>query len=156
HCDWVRPFLKRIARAEELGPHTIRFYFTEQYFNTLGLFCDDFCILPRHLYDLTDPEHPHHKADATPAECATEINENPHNQAWVGLGPYQLTSYSPQGVEAERFPGFFEPAHSGYVDRIVWRYIGNDDAAFQALLNGELDFTQRILSDQYFGEATQQ
>src|SRR5262249_29882419 len=99
---------------------------------------------------------PDHKADASPAECAKVINENPHNTQWVGLGPYQLTSYSQQGIEAERFPGFFDPEHAGYADKIVWRCITNDDAAFQALLNGQLDFTQRISSDQYFGEAMAQ
>ncbi len=155
-CDWVRPYLSRIERAEALDAHTVRFFFREQYFNTRSLFSDNFCILPQHLYDLRDPDHPRHRAEASASECAKEINENEHNTQWVGLGPYRLTSYSSQGVEAERHDGFFDPEHGGYADRIVWRSIANDTAAFQALLNGELDFTVRISSDQYFGEATQQ
>jgi peptide/nickel transport system substrate-binding protein len=155
-CDWVRPYLARIERAEALDAHTVRFFFREQYFNSRSLFADNFCVLPRHLYDLRDPDHPRHRADASDAECAREINENPHNTQWVGLGPYRLTSYSSQGVEAERFEGFFDPEQGGYADRIVWRSISNDTAAFQALLNGELDFSVRLSSEQYFGEATQQ
>jgi peptide/nickel transport system substrate-binding protein len=155
-CEWVRPYLARIVRAEALDAHTVRFELDEQYFYTLSLFTDNFCVLPRHLYDLRDPDHPRHSADASDEECAREINENPHNTQWVGLGPYRLTKYSQQGIEAERFDGFFEPEQGGYVDRIVWRHIASDEAAFQALLNGELDFTLRISSQQYFGAPTAQ
>lgn len=155
-CDWVRPYLAKIVRAEALDAHTVRFVFAEQYFNSLGFLADDLCILPRHLYDLTDPDHPRHDAAASPEACAKEINENPCNTQWIGLGPYRLTGYSSQGVVAERFDDYFDPEHSGYVDRIEWRAIPSDEAAFQALLNGELDFTTRISSEQYFGAATQQ
>jgi peptide/nickel transport system substrate-binding protein len=148
--------VQKIESAEALDRHTLRFTFAEQYFNSLGMLADDFCVLPRHLYDLRDPEHPRHDAAASDEACAREVNENPHNTEWVGLGPYRLTGYSEQGIEAERFPDFFDPAQSGYVDRIVWRHVASDTAAFQALLNGELDFTLRITSDQYFGPETQQ
>lgn len=155
-CDWIRPYFAKIERAEAVDAHTVRFYFREQYFNSLSVFADNLFLLPRHLYDLRDPDHPRHKADASDAECAKEINENPHNTEWVGLGPYRLTKYSQQGVEAERFDGYFDPARGGYFDRIVWRHIPSDEAAFNALLNGEIDFTLRISSAQYFGEAIQQ
>lgn len=152
-CDWVRQYYGRVERAEVVDAHTVRFFFKEQYFNALGFFVDHLTILPRHLYDLRDPDHPRHRANASNEECAKEINENAHNTEWVGLGPYKLSSYSQQGVEAERFAEYFDPAHGGYLDKIVWRHIANDEAAFQALVNGELDFTLRISSDRYFGEA---
>jgi len=155
-CDWVRPYLLKILSCEVLDAHTVRVTFGEQYFNTLSVFVDDLCILPRHLYDLHDPDHPQHDPEADDRACAREINENPHNTEWVGLGPYHLVSYGEQGIEAERFAGYWDPEHSGWVDRIVWRHIANDQAAFQALLNGELDFSMRISSEQYFGEATGQ
>jgi peptide/nickel transport system substrate-binding protein len=155
-CDWVRPSLRKIVRAEALDPLTVRFVFGEQYFNSLGFLADDLCVLPRHLYDLRDPDHARHDARAGDEACAKEINENPCNTQWIGLGPYRLTSYSPQGIQAERFEAFFDPERSGYVDRIVWRHIASDEAAFQALLNGELDFSTRLSSEQYFGPATQQ
>lgn len=155
-CDWVRPYLTKILSAEARGPHEVRFEFGEQYFNSLALFVDNFCILPRHLYDLRDPAHARHDPEASDEACAKEINENVHNTEWVGLGPYRLTRYSTQGVEAERWTDFFAPEQGGYLDRIVWRHVADDKAAFQALLNGELDFTLRISSEQYFGEATAQ
>lgn len=154
NCQWIRPYHARFAAVEAPDARTVRVTFTAPYFNALGVFTDNLCILPRHLYDLTDPDHPRYKPDATLSERAREINENPCNTQWVGLGPYRLTSTSTQAVEAERFDGFFDPEHGGYVDRIVWRYLG-DDAAFQALLNGELDFSFRLSSEQYFGAATQ-
>jgi peptide/nickel transport system substrate-binding protein len=155
-CDWIRPYLQKIEALEVLDAHTVRFLFREQYFNTLALFVDDFPILPRHLFDLRDPDHARHDERASPAACAREINENGHNTRWIGLGPYRLTDYAQQGVEAERFDGFFDPEHGGFVDRIRWRHIANDQAAFSALLNGELDFTLRLSSEQYFGAATRQ
>src|SRR5688572_17753739 len=69
NCAWVRPYLQKIERAEALDSHTVRFYFREQYFNSLAMFSDSFCILPRHLYDLRDPDHPRHAAGASDAEC---------------------------------------------------------------------------------------
>jgi peptide/nickel transport system substrate-binding protein len=155
-CDWLRPYLARIESAEALGADRVRFTFAEQYFNVLGVFADNLVLLPRHLYDLGDPDHPRHDPDASDAACAKEINENPCNTQWVGLGPYRVTRYSQQGVEAERWPGYFDPEDGGYADRIVWRHVANDEAAFQALLSGELDFTVRIGSDKYFGEAMAQ
>lgn len=155
NCQWVRPYHERFRSVEAPDARTVRFTFTAPYFNALGVFTDNLCLLPRHLFDLTDPDHPRHDADATPSERAKEVNENRCNTQWVGLGPYRLVSYSTQVIEAERFDDFFEPARGGYVDRIQWRYLG-DDAAFQALLNGELDFSTRLTSEQYFGQATQQ
>ena len=152
-CDSSRAHYQRIVRAEALDPLTVRFFQREQHFRSLTALID-FCILPRHLYDLTDPAHPRHDANASPEARAREINENVHNTRWVGLGPYRVTSFGQQGVEAERFDDYFDPEHGGFIDRIRWRHISGDAAAFQALINGELDFTVRISSDQYFGEAT--
>lgn len=157
-CEPARPYLERIERAEALDAHTVRFSFTEPYFNLRGLFVDRFTILPAHLYDLNDPDNADRPRDRAPTdeERARAVNENPHNTQWVGLGPYRLTSYGPDGVEAERWDGFFDPASGGYVDRIVWKHVSSDEAARQALLDGRLDFTWRLSSDQYFGEYTAQ
>jgi ABC-type transport system substrate-binding protein len=156
NCGWTRPYLQKFVRVEALDRHTVRFFMGEQYFYAFQFLNDHFCILPRHLYDLADPDHALHDPDASDEARAKAINENPHNTEWVGLGPYRLAKYSAMGVEAERFPGYWDLGDSGYADRIVWRHIANDEAAFQALLNGELDFTQRISSEQYFGAAMAQ
>ena len=153
-CDQIRFKYQKLVHAEVLDPLTIRFFYQEQYFDALGAF-DSLVILPSHLYNLKDPEHPRHDPNATAEAQGKEINENEHNTAWVGLGPYRLTEWSEQAVQARRFEDYFNPERGGYMDLLVWRHIPNDDAAFQALINGELDFLFRITSDNYFGEATQ-
>jgi peptide/nickel transport system substrate-binding protein len=157
-CEPARPYLDRIERVEVLDEHTVRFFLGEPYFNLLGMFVDRFTILPTHLYDLTDPDNAARPQGRAPTdeERARAINENPHNTQWVGLGPYRVTSYGPEGVETERWDGFFDPANGGYFDRIVWRHVAGDEAARQALLDGRLDFTWRLSSSQYFGEYTAQ
>lgn len=153
-CDSIRGYYDKIERWEVIDEHTVRVFYAEQYFNVLDVF-KDFCILPAHVYDLGDPDNPDHDPDATAEEQGAWINENPHNRHWIGLGPYRLTKWSPEAIEARRFPDYFDPENGGYLDRIRWRHIQNDNTALQALINGDIDFTVRITSDDYFGPATE-
>jgi peptide/nickel transport system substrate-binding protein len=63
-------------------------------------------------------------------------------------------------VQADRFTDengkclYFDSDNAGYVDTIRWRYIDDDETAMNALLNGELDFFERIKSADYFGART--
>jgi len=163
-----RSQFEKVVRAEVLDAHTIRFTYERQYFRALKLL-GDMTIVPRHLYDLTDPdnaaadpeyherrrrEDPAWKPDAK--EIAAYFTQNPHNRSWVGLGPYRVTRWDASGVEAERFAGYFDPADGGYLDAIRWRLVPDDAAAFQALKNGELDYAQRLSAEDYFGAATSQ
>ena len=155
-CDEKRFQLEKITDCEVVGPSSLRMFYQEQYFLTVETIGTSLTILPSHIYNLADPDNPWYDPDATPSEQAEHINVNPHNQKWVGLGPYQLTEWNQQWVEAKRFDGYFEPSNSGYVDTIRWRYIGDDNTAWQALLNGELDYFERVKSTDYFGAATEQ
>lgn len=153
-CDSVRFSYEKLLHAEVLDPHTIRFFYANQYFLARGVF-DALCIVPKHLYDLRDPRHPQHKPNATDVEVGTHVNENRANTLWVGLGPYRIDQWSEQVVIAKRFDGYFDKANGGYVDEIRWRHIANDDAAMQAVINGELDYFGRVSSEDYFGSMTQ-
>jgi len=158
-CDQTRFRFQELLHGELLDPLTIRFFYRQQYYSAVETFNDSMCLLPRHLYDLHDPDNKDYDPKATPEQCGTYINENPHNIDWVGLGPYRLTKWErDQFVEAERFPGYFEkdPAKAGYLDSLRWRFIANDDAAFNALLNGELDIFWRVKTEDYFGDLTAQ
>jgi peptide/nickel transport system substrate-binding protein len=152
-CDALRPEMQKVLRAFAPDAHTVTFVYERQYFNALDS-VGDICILPAHLYDLADADCAVRRPDATPSERARFVNENEHNTRWVGLGPYRLLKYGPDVVEAERFPGYFDPAHGGYLDRIRWRILPDDNVAYQALLNGELDFFFRMGSAMYFGESS--
>jgi peptide/nickel transport system substrate-binding protein len=156
-CDEKRWKYAKIKRTEVLAPGVVRFFWDEQYFGTLGSFGLDFCILPSHLYNLLDPDHPNHNPEATLEEQAAEINDNPHNIDWVGLGPYRITGWERnQYMDAEKADTYWKktPQESGYLDNIRWRYIKDDDSAWQAMLNDEIDIFNRLKSEDYVGEAT--
>jgi peptide/nickel transport system substrate-binding protein len=154
-CDDKRFQFLKVPVCEVVGPLEVRFLAREQYYATLESLGKTMTLLPRHLYDLTDPDCPWFDAEASPEAVALHINQNPHNQRWVGLGPYQLTAFDQQYIEAQRFDGYFDSSRAGYFDTIRWRYVADDNLAFQALINGELDFFERVKSADYFGPATE-
>ncbi len=154
-CDSIRSYFQNVLAAEVVDPLTIRFFYEEQYFLALETIAD-MHIMPRHLYDLSDPDNPDYDPKATQEQQGTYINTNPHNRdQFVGLGPYRMKEWTNQYIEVERNPDYFDESRAGYVDVIRWRYIDNDDTAFQALINGELDFFARVKSEDYFGAATE-
>jgi ABC-type transport system substrate-binding protein len=160
-CGEKRFRFQKIVKAEVIDFVTVRFTCERQYYNALETL-GDMPLLPAHLYDLDDPDNEDGKAKragekgwkASPKEAAEYVNKNPHNRDFVGLGPYKLARWNPDGLEAERFDKYFDPSNAGYFDAIRWRAVP-EDAGFQAVLNGELDFFWKMASDDYFGASTQ-
>ncbi len=158
-CDEARFRFLEIAKSEALDKYTARFFYTQQYFQAFETFNDTLCILPSHLYNLNDPDNKDYDPKADEAKQGKYVNDNPHNIDWVGLGPYRMTAWERnQYIEAERFPDYFEkdPTKTGYADVLRWRFIEDDNAAFQALLNSEMDIFWRVKTEDYFGEAVKQ
>ena len=166
-CDEKRFQFDKLSKLEVLDPFTVRVFFDRQYFQALPTI-GDMCILPSHLYNLRDPEHEQFDPDyhkkrkgedpgwkPSDKDEAQYITTNPHNREWIGLGPYKVVKWSADAVEAVRFGGYFDKSRAGYLDAITWRVVPKDDVAFQALLNGELDYFGRMSSEDYFGAATQ-
>ncbi|NRA97679.1 MAG: hypothetical protein HRU14_15900, partial [Planctomycetes bacterium] len=154
-CDEKRFMFEKIADCEVIDDLTVRFFYQEQHFLTLDTIGVSLTILPSHIYDLSDPENPWHDPDASDLEQGRHINENRHNQLWIGVGPYRIVQWNQQFVEARRFEEYFDPDNGGYMDIIRWRYVGVDNTAWLAVVNGELDYFERIKSADYFGAATQ-
>jgi peptide/nickel transport system substrate-binding protein len=158
-CDEKRFAFDEIVHAEVIDPLVVRYFYNKQYFLALQTFDLAFCQLPSHLYNLLDPTNPEYDPNASLERQGTHINENPHNINWVGLGPYQLTTWERgQYLEAKKFDRFWnpDPAYAGYVDVLRWRHIDDDNLAFQALLNGEVDIFDRVKSEDFMGAATQE
>jgi len=156
-CDKIRYQFKDIVHGEVLSPLTVRFFYKQQYFLAMQSFDDNLCILPRHLYDLADPENADHNPTADMTERGTYINDNPHNHEWVGLGPYKLVTWAQdEYVEAVRFDDYFtsDPEERGYLDTLRWRFVKDDELAYQALLNEEIDTFNRVKTEDYFGPKT--
>lgn len=156
-CDERRFRFEGIVHAEKLDDRTVRFFWKEQYYGTIGSFGLSFPILPRHRFDLLDPDNADHRPDATLVEQGTYVNENEANILWVGLGPYKVTEWvSGQYIKTERFDDYWsdDPRETGWFDEIRWRVIRDDNVAFEALINGELDVFYRVKSEDFFGELT--
>ncbi len=153
NCDEKRYQFDKIARFESSAPHEVRFCFAQPYFLARNLF-EGLTILPAHLYDLGDERNPGKKAAASDAEQAAFIEEHPANRQWVGLGPYKLAEFSDAAIVAKRWDGYYDKAAGGHVDEIVWRFIADDGAALTALLEGGVDYFDRLNGEDYFGGRT--
>lgn len=152
-CDERRYQFLKVAEAEAVSDLCVRFFLARPDAWSLADL-GEMCIAPSHLYDLTDPDHAEHDARADLEAQAAAINDNLHNRDWVGLGPYRLVEFGEQVLTAERFEGYFDPSRAGYLDRIRWRHVPGDAASLQALLEGELDYYDRLQAKDYFGAAT--
>lgn len=159
-CDEKRYIFEKITDCRIVDARRVRFFYQEQFAFSLHQIGVSFTLLPSHLYDLSDPENPAHKAQATVLEQAQHINQNPHNRLWVGLGPYRVTQWTQQHIQADRFadaagkPLYFDRAQAGYFDSVRWRHIPDDESAMNALLNGELDYFDRIKATDFLGQRT--
>ncbi len=171
-CDETRPYYLKIIHGDVLDRLTVRFFYDFQYFKALETVAQ-MPIIPRHLYDLTDPDnqeyHPEVHAELrqehgdeyvpTMEDRGDFVDRNPHNQGdWIGTGPYRITAWDQQYIKAERFDDYWDkdnPEYAGYLDTVWWHHIPSDDLALQALLNGQLDLFARVEVDDYFGAATQ-
>ncbi len=157
-CDEKRSLYAKMIHAEALGEHTVRVVHRSQFYAALEE-TGEMPILPRHVYDLRDPDHSAFDPDATPTseDVARSVNVNDANRAFIGLGAYRITEATSSYIEVERYDDYWDagdPVYGGYLDVIRWRNIGADQTAFQALINGEIDLNTRISSTDYFGEAT--
>jgi peptide/nickel transport system substrate-binding protein len=153
-CDEKRFQFEKITRGEKVDEHTVRFFFSSQYFQVYSTIGVDMTILPSHVYNLDDADNIDSNEAATVDERAKYFNEHPANREFIGLGPYRVSEFTQQWIQAERFDGYFDQENAGYFDTIRWRSIDNDDTSYTALVNGELDFFARVKSEDYFGEAT--
>jgi peptide/nickel transport system substrate-binding protein len=144
NCGSKGPQYRRIVDIQAPDPLTVRVQYDKPYFRAL-LSVGDMPILPAHLYE---------RKGASDDEQAEFIHKNPHNRDWVGLGPYKLESWNGDRLVAKRFDKYFAPERGGYLDELDWLYVKDDAAAFQALLNGEIDVFGRLSTEDYFGSAT--
>ncbi len=114
-------YLSSVASAEVLGPHRVRFRFSEPHADP--------------LQDFYWPPVPSHRlADVPPAELA----EHPFGRDPVGSGPYRLVEWrAGDALEFRRVDSF--PADLGGVpeiERVVYRVVPERTTRLRELLNG--------------------
>lgn len=159
-CDEKRYQYAKMTDCRVVNDLCARIFYQEQYAFSTSAIGTSLTLLPSHLYNLADKDNPAYNPEATAEQQAEHINKNPHNQLWVGIGPYRVTQWTQQYVQAERFVDasgkalYFDRDRAGYFDVIRWRYIDDDETAMNALVNKEVDFFDRVKSTDYFGERT--
>jgi peptide/nickel transport system substrate-binding protein len=120
-CRSLASYFEDCKGCEKIDDHTVRFVWTKPYFKSLEF--SAIMVLPKHVYQFTDPN---------------KFNEI--NDLLVGTGPYKFKKgdwKTGQHVMLERNENYWrEPCA---FDRIVYRFILEEQASVQALLGGELD-----------------
>jgi len=155
----LRNYYSAVADVKQNGDYEVSFACKEPYFLN-DLFLGGFQILPNHFYDpdgLIDPvpisslidgswEKGRH-ADRV-KRFGEQFNQN-FNRNMMGSGPYMVNDWDNDVVTGqkvvvtrnERYWGKDVAGlpSTGYVDKIVFKIINNQDAAFIELTNGNLD-----------------
>lgn len=122
-----RAYYRKIASVKALNEYTVRFTFTEPYYNSL-LMSGAMEILPKHFYEkyLNEPE---------------KFNQS--KGILLGSGPYKLkdpSSWTPDKgvielIRNERYWGPLTPPYR----RVLWKIIEHDSARLTTFRNGEID-----------------
>lgn len=153
-CDRKRALFEKIESARVLEDGRVAFRYAKPYFLAEAAFDESFTLLPSHVYDLADADNPRRKEGASAEEQGRFVNEHPANRAWLGLGPYRVTDFTSERVEAQRFDGYFDAQRGGWLERLGWRAFRDASAALAAFEDGEVDVFDRLSIEDYFGERT--
>lgn len=155
----LRNYYSAVANVKQNGDYEISFVCKEPYILN-DLFLGGFQILPKHFYDpdgLLDPvpisslidgswEKGRH-ADRV-KRFGEQFNQN-FNRSMLGSGPYMVSNWdndvvTGQKIVVTRNDNYWgkdvdDLPPTGHVDKIVFKIINNQDAAFIELTNGNLD-----------------
>ena len=119
-----------ITDVEVVDPHTVRFHFSRVYFKQL-LDANEGLILPKHAWEKLPFSEWRKSADW-------------FKQHLVVDGPFTIASWQPgQQIVLQRNERYYEKGLPR-LDRVVMRFIPNQSAGLNQLLNGELDFVPQI------------
>lgn len=130
-----RSYLNDFESATLLDDYTIQYKAKQPYFLHLGVL-GSMEILPAHVYGEGD------------------FNDHPANRAPVGSGPYRFEKWDTgQQVVLTKRDDYWGPKKP-WVNQLHYKFITDDNAAFQLLRRGELD-QMRLSSEQWVRHATQ-
>lgn len=130
-----RSYLSDFESATLLDDYTIQFKAKRPYFLHLGVL-GGMEILPAHIYGEGD------------------FNDHPASRAPVGSGPYRFERWDTgQQVVLTKRDDYWGPKKP-WVNQLHYKFVTDDNAAFQLLRRGELD-QMRLSSEQWVRHATQ-
>ncbi len=142
-----RTYLNEVENYEIVDKYTFRVTYGKQYWYARTVVGAQ-SVLPKHLYDADNLQAKDPKA------FGKRFNESEYNRKPMGTGPYKFERWDTgQQIVLVRNDDYWNKAHQGHLDRIIYRFITDDVASLQALKNGEVDFvTRRINHQQFDGE----
>jgi peptide/nickel transport system substrate-binding protein len=144
----LQSYFADMESCEVLDSHTVRITYAKQYWMALANIGGNLEVYPKHIFD------PDNLSEKDPKAFAKRFNESEYHRSPIGAGTYRFDRWD-TGLQIvlTRNDDYWDPAHRGHLDRIIFRFISDDVAALQALKNGEVDFLAgRAKPEQYEGE----
>lgn len=120
----LQSYFVNVTGCEMLDDYTVRYTCSQPYYRH-DVMLGSIEILPKHVYGTGD------------------FNNHPNNRNPVGSGPYVIEQWNTgQSIILKRNPNYWGKGTrpTGYVERRLFQIITNDNASFEALLSGDLDF----------------
>ncbi len=156
----LRNYYAAVSDVEQDGKYRISFVCQEPYFrNNISL--GSMQILPKHFYDpdgLLDPVDIQSLIDGSwesgphaerVQQFAEKFNTGYHRNM-LGSGPYLVENWEDDVVTGQRViltrnPNYWgrdraDLMHKGYVEKIVFKIVNDQEAAFIELTNGNIDY----------------
>jgi peptide/nickel transport system substrate-binding protein/microcin C transport system substrate-binding protein len=136
-----RVYVEDLARVETPDAQTVRVVMKRKHYKNLEVLGNLLKVLPKHVYE--DPT-------------------KPLSKTMIGSGPYKIGNYehgkSIELVRNDRWWGFKaatpETANQGKFDRIVYRFVNDENLRFELLKKAEIDVLDRLEPDTFVQKAT--
>lgn len=117
----IRGYVRDIEDIEVIDERTVRFQVARAYFKHLDMI-GGLPIYAKHIYS------------------EGEFNTHPRHRSPFGSGPYVFDRWDTNSqIVLKRNPNYWREDHPVYLDRVVFKIISDDGAAFQVAERGEVD-----------------
>ena len=168
--DSARTYYQDIVECTPLGPHAVRMRYRQQYFLAADFFFQiGYYTPPIHFFeeifraqgreltlDRLTPEQETEKKQisARGKEFGRFFNtDERYNSKPLGNGPYIVDKWEHKDrVELVRNPNHWDSSRTGYLDRIIFKFIPDEVTSLTALKSGDLDFYYDMSPGQYFDD----
>jgi peptide/nickel transport system substrate-binding protein len=120
----IQSYFVDVTSCEIIDDYTVRYTCTKPYYRHLVMI-GGIEIIPKHIYGEGD------------------FNNHPNARKPIGTGPYVLDQWNTgQSIILKRNENYWAKGErpAGHVDRRIFKIITDDNASFEALLAGDLDF----------------
>ena len=118
------------VETKKVDAYTVRFTWRQPYFKALEALAA-LPIVPKHIMD-----------------DGTDFNKHPYGRNPIGTGPYRFVTWETgKRIELVRNKDYF--GKPGYFERIIFKFITDNNGALQVFNQGEVDFLERLSQTQW-------